>query len=160
MVGENEGTGGPPGGCRRGHGRGAQSRTSDGWKSSKVYICESYFSLVSRMSSFILFHFFSLQPREMRTNHNPAVRQHCVQPDNFAKPSGSQQAGAGGDGGTPVLSLGQGPVFPPPANLPMFCLCPRLHNPRGPSSTLPLSVFSSSGWLRGVDEQVWFPMAG
>ena len=35
-VGENEGTCGPPGGRRRGNGRGAQSRTSDWRKSSKV----------------------------------------------------------------------------------------------------------------------------
>ena len=104
--------------------------------------------------------FPSLQPWEMRANHNPAVRQHCVQPDHLAKPAWPQQAGAGGHGGPPVLSLGQGAVLPPPTNLPMLCLCPCLHNPRGPSSTLSQFMPSSSGWLRRVDEQVWFPMAG
>ena len=117
-------------------------------------------SAVSSSLLFKKYYFFSLQPREMRANHNPTVRQHCVQSDHLAKPAWAQQAGAGGHGGPPVLSPGQGPVLPPPTNLPMFCLCPCLHNPRGSSSTVPQPLPCSSRWLRRVDEQVWFPMAG
>ena len=102
----------------------------------------------------------SLQSWEMRAHHNTTVRQHCVQPDYLAKPAWPQQAGAGRHGGSPVLPLGQGPVLPPPTNLPLFCLCPRLHNPRGSSPALPFSMLGSPGRLRGVDEQVWVPMAG
>ena len=80
------------------------------------------FSVISYNSS-------PLQPRKMRAYYNTVVCQHRLQPDHLAQLTGSQQAGAGGDGGAPVLPPGQGPVLAPPADLPLLRLRPRLHNP-------------------------------
>ena len=96
----------------------------------------------------------------MRANHNPTVRQYCVQPDQTAKPAGPQQSGSGRPGGWPVRPLGGGPVLPSPATLPVFCLRPHLYNPRWAYPTLPFSMLGSPGRLRGVDvQQVWVSMA-
>ena len=70
-----------------------------------------------------------LQPWKMRAYHNTVVCQHRLQPDHLAEPAWAQQAGAGGDGGAPVLPPGQGPVLSPPADLPLLSLRPCLHNP-------------------------------
>ena len=99
------------------------------------------------------------QPWKMRAYYNTVVCQHRLQPDHLAEPAGAQQAGAGGDGGAPVLPPGQGPVLSPPADLPLLRLRPCLHNPREPSPTMLLSMFGSPGCLRGADEQVWVQMA-